>query len=367
MSSLQEQIKLAPEAREEARKWHAKLRSVHEFLSGAVDAVGGKDGVDAIVDAVEQSAPWTAIVLEASAESLPPVKFLLKLFEGMVNAQDPNALGHLACTLAFQRSVQQAVPEVLGSAPPRARAIRKCISAPTAHYDFSTFSLATATTHPFVQDARRALEPFGEALGFDRAWNIKLQREVQARFIPNLKGILSHGKTRDRFAPFRDIIELESEENTLRQALLEHADSQRWLFEERPVLDSERFSLSQVYVEPTCTLLRWEEIRRKEDRQDPFSDKLERHNLLDTVVDTLSNRSYRDILFIQGSAGSGKSTFTLRLCAALVKAGLTPIRVELKHLDARLDVPVEDALVRALEINSSSRFPDLRQFLPQGR
>jgi uncharacterized protein YjbI with pentapeptide repeats len=366
MNGLREQLRLGPEASDELRSHHDRLRGVHEFLQAVLDVAGGKEGLNAAVQALARVAPWAGMAVEAVAESLPPLKFLLKLFEGLTKIDDPNELGYLACTLAFQRAVQQAVPEVMGLAPPgRAITRREVLQGRSEQYDFADFSWEGAANHPFVTDATQALAIFGEGLGLDGHWNLRLQREVVARFLPNLAMLLSHGGTRERFAPFRDRLELGTGETVLRRALLDHADTQRWIFEERPVLGTEPFSLAEVYIEPRCTLLEWQEIARARARQDPFDQARGQLPLFMTVTDILADPEYEGPVIVQGPAGSGKSSFTLRLCTSFLQSGLLPLRIELKHLDARTDVRFMDKLARAFECNDLGRFPERRRFLPQ--
>ena len=195
MNALKEHLALKPRTRAELRQIHGHLKGVHEFLQDALEAVGGKEGIKQVTRAITEATPWAGVVLDAANESLPPIKFLLKLFEGLTKVEDPNALGLLACTLAFQQAVQQSVQEVLGLEPPRRGVVKKQLeAAPGATYDFTTFSWEAPFTHPFVKDASQALEAFGEGLGFEGPWNVLLQQEVHARFVVNLKSLLSHAR-----------------------------------------------------------------------------------------------------------------------------------------------------------------------------
>lgn len=93
--------------------------------------------------ALDKSAPWAGVVVEAIGESLPPVKFLLKLFEGLAKVDDPQELGSLAFTLAYQHAVQQALPEVIGMAAHTETEVRRALTAPpNRDCDFAQFSAA---------------------------------------------------------------------------------------------------------------------------------------------------------------------------------------------------------------------------------
>jgi hypothetical protein len=53
---------------------------------------------------------------------------------------------------------------------------------------------------------------------------------------------------------------------------------------------------------------------------------------------------------IQGVAGTGKSSFTLYLCTKLLEAGLWPIRIQIKRLNASPTLSIIDAITQAIEL-----------------
>lgn len=349
----------------------ARLKGVSEHLADLVEAAKDLD----VVNALAEASPWAEALGKSLSEALPPVRFVLKLLEELTKVEDPHELGYLAATLAYQRAVEQALPEVLRSETGkqiravdlkiRKNAVRELRAEATPdRYDFSHFSFATALSSQFIKDADLFLNISTRGLGFDESAFLTLQHEVRRRFVPNLKGILSHGSTRDRFAPFRDLMTLDTQEARASNALLEHADFQRWLFEEQPVLGREPFTLAQVYTETDCGVLRWEEIRTKSRRGEggetvnPFLENYGgRHPLVDTVLDLIANPGFSDAIVLQGIAGSGKSSLTLRLAWELVRKGLQPIRIELKYLDSRESAVIEEALPEAVHVTSQERDP----------
>lgn len=367
MGELAKLFPLRSGVKQELVRAHKKLRTISEFFEDVTNALS-EDHTRTIVDAVRGAAPWAGLVVDALGASIPPIKFLLKLSQGLVEEKDPQRLGLLACTLAYQRAVEQAVDLVPKIERPSPRVLKRAFPSPSVDsYRFDDFSLARAWEHSFCKDTKVSLEAFASGLGFASGSpeNIGLQRDVQSRFAANLRGILCHGDTRQRFAPFRELIEAGSHQVTLRNAIFDHAETQRWLFEEHSVLGTESFSLARVYVEPDATQLCWEDICRTGEPTDPFNPALSREPLLDVVSKALTDPAYNDALLIQGPAGSGKSSFTLRLCAELMGSGLTPVRIELKHLDPRPGRRLCETLPKALEINSPARNRSLPQFLSQ--
>ncbi len=235
--------------------------------------------------------------------------------------------------------------------------------------DFARFTFANALEHPFLTAADAMLTQYVEAIGYEPAEGRVLLSQVHLRFLGIFKTLLAHGDTRERFAPLTEAIRLGSGERQAAEALLEHADYQRWLFEEQPVFGKEPFALKHVYIDTECGELTWGVIRDgerdegdveegKQRRLDPFHENsAKRVPLLDTVLDKIGDPKFRDAIIVQGVAGAGKSSFTLRLCAELLRQGLRPIRVLLR--DLRFDRPVEEALAQAIRLGEEAYSPTM--------
>lgn len=188
-----------------------RLKGVHEMLADVVEATEEFD----ILEALKDASPWAEAVGNALGDALPPVRFVLKLFEELNKIEDPNELGYLAATLAYQQAVEQAwqamPPKVLAKAKAADPKLRKKALAdlraatPAETYVFSRFSFDEALKSPFIKDAERFLEMSARGLLDDEADYLNLQHGVRVRFVANLKGILSHGSTRERFTPFREL------------------------------------------------------------------------------------------------------------------------------------------------------------------
>jgi hypothetical protein len=343
------------------------IKTVNEFLSDAIKGFKDLDFVKAVGDAL----PWAGAVGEALAEAAPPIKFVVRLMEFISKEPDPDALAYLACTIAYQRSVEQAVSaigEPTGRKKPKGqdtikKVAEKIETIENKKYDFKRLTFGEALLHPFVKDADEILLACSEAVGYKEQRHRELQNEVHQRFVMNLKTLMSHGKTRQRFAPLAQRMTLGSEEYAATEALVQHAETQRWTFEEKPVFGKEPFSLAQVYVDIDCGVLRWGEIRdsnadvsdredaHRRERIDPFSERYGgRQSLARTILDFIADPKFGDAVVIQGVAGTGKSAFTLWLCAELVRRGLRPIRVMLR--DLRLDrvLPISEALAKAVRL-----------------
>ncbi len=120
--------------------------------------------------------------------------------------------------------------------------------------------------------------------------------------------------------------------------------------------------MKDVYVETECGALTWKQIRKPEEKAregsrnpqaeggcDPFSENYGgRQDLLQTVMDRIKEENFREAIVVQGIAGAGKSSFTLRLCAELWQQGFHPIRIRFKRL--QLGASLYEALNEAIEL-----------------
>jgi len=368
-----EVLSLKPKEKRSLGKFLGKIKGIDEFLAAAFEGLKHVDFVQALGDAL----PWAGAFTEALGEAVPPVKFLVKLFSKLTEEKDPSSLAYLACTLSYQRAVEQAVKAQGPPKGPRrdlAKQVKGDLSAEeaAAQLDFERFSFGDALEHPFVRLADSVLEGYLEAAGYTAEQQRTLVGDVHQRFVPTLKTLLSHGDTRERFLPLLERMRLGAREKASFEALIEHAEYQRWLFEEKLVFGKEPFSLAQVYVDTECGKLAWEEIRdggsegqgeaqgmRGKERVDPFSERWGgRQSLGETVLGLLGDPSFRDAIVVQGPAGAGKSAFTLWLCAELVRQGLRPIRVLLRDLRLDRARPISEALAQAVRLTEEAYLPE---------
>ena len=346
-----------------------RVKGVADFLAEVVKAGKNMEFSAAIAEAL----PWAGRVVESTgealAETLPPVRFLVKLFDGLTTERDPQLLGLLACTSAYQRALEQTVAGAGVLEPGQQQSISRFIETLeqrnlTEPVEFNRFSFGRALKHPFVKASDDLLQEAMTALGFHDRDVRRIIGGVHRRFVPNLKTILSHGDLKQKFQPFRDWLELGSGEVQADEALLAHAEYQRWQFEEAPLFGKEPFALQQVYIRTECGVLPWGKIRgegrtqratgeKEEKRRDPFSEKQGgRKYLMAEVMRLIGDKSFNEGIVIQGVAGSGKSAFTLALCARLVAEGLRPIRVLLR--DLRFDLNFMEAMAQAVRLTGEN-------------
>lgn len=324
------------------------VKSVTDFLSDAVDAF--KD--ISFVDAIEKSLPWS----KAVGEALPPVKFIAKIAEDLLKETDPEKLGLTACTLAYQNAVAIAFKQV-GNPTGERQSIKEAKAQlreleRLEEIDMGTFSIKAPQQHEFYTQATMCLQVAAINVGYTKSQIDSVTEIVQENFRHSLTTLLSDGKTKEKFEPFTEYLELGgADEKRARKMLAQHANYQRWLFEQAPVLRVSPFALKHVYIETDCGQLKWQEInelqRAHESRINPFNEEQGgRQPLLETVLDLIGSKTLTEAIIIQGVAGAGKSSFTLKLCDELLKRKLHPIRVRIKDLS--FDKHIKDALPKAV-------------------
>ncbi|MEY2502186.1 MAG: hypothetical protein QOI07_2520 [Verrucomicrobiota bacterium] len=356
---LRDKLGVSAAEKSDAGRTISKIKGLTTFFADAIDSL--KETT--LVEAIKEATPWWGgAVVGALAEATPVVKFAVGLFEKLTEEHDPYILGLLASTLAYQRSVENAIS--WAGSPDVAKKVDANLKSNIAaleldkDVDFKTFSFADALNHSFVKGADAIFQTYLKGVGYSETQQRLLITRVHRRFVGNLKAILSNGKLKKKFEPFIQLMQLQTEEERAYDAILSHVEFQRWQFQEAPVFGKEPFALGNVYIDTECGILRWQDIREgarrsetdaaaKEERFDPFREQFGgRHDLLTKVLELIGDKNFHDAIVVQGAAGSGKSSFTLKLCTALEREGLYPVRIRLRDLP--LDRHIADAIPRAL-------------------
>jgi uncharacterized protein YjbI with pentapeptide repeats len=319
------------------------LRSVTDFLSELLEGTKELPFKEKLAELL----PWAAKSGEIVSEVTPLTKVLVKLVEEITKEKDPEKLGLLACSLAYQRSAALALA-LQGEPTKRVpfeyslQTAKKQLKKLKTDVSLAGFSLDAPLAHPFIWQADDGLSLVVRSAGYaENEWR-QIQLHLHDQFRADLVEVLSHGESAACFEPFTTRLSL-GDNTSAYAALNAHIERQRWLFENQPVLNIEPFTLSDVYVDADCGKLQWKDFCHPEDLErsagakfDPFSEKFGgRHPLLETVLSYLRDPKFNDAIVIQGAPGGGKSSFTLRLANVLRREGLRPLRVRLKFLDLK--------------------------------
>jgi hypothetical protein len=337
-----------------------RLSSVGDFAADVIDNLSKSD----LVKAIGEAAPWMEPIGTAAAEAVPFVKVLTKTVEKLKPKASAEQLGLLACTMALQHSLQRAICEVgppaipipltdsLDDAKDKLATLRTADPTLLRH-----FSLHNPAANPFARQALEALRIPLWLAGYNDAELRRLEANIHQGFSEDLYSVLSAPETREKFAPFLQRAQLGSEADRAHALINAHAEKQRAAFSESRTIGVLQCPLSQLYVATDCGRLTWETIRgdgKRKPRVDAFAEANGgRQDLLATVLGYLRDADFKDAVVIQGSAGAGKSTFTLRLAVELLREGLVPIRIRINQL--RTDLPLLKAIHEVI-VNTSGLF-----------
>ncbi|MGK7886239.1 MAG: pentapeptide repeat-containing protein [Crocosphaera sp.] len=350
-----------------------ELKTVSEFLTEALN-FKENDLVKNIAQAIGKATPWAKDIAtnaplvqdfaEAAGAGVPLVAFFLKYAQLLMLERDPEKQGYNACTLAYNRAVEEVFlarsMELQDIKPYRNNKI--LTKKNPDEIDMIGFKLDNALSHDFIIHADQVFFEFAEVIQLENNLINQLSNSIKQSFIRNLRLLLVHPNTEKEFAAFRELIDLDNSQAERQKILDLHLYYQSWLFNEQKVFQQETFALNHIYLETECGVLKYSQIKPQEENKfnnyvdrednkkgkDPFSEKdSDRKDLLTTVIDFIGNPEFNEPIVIQGVAGSGKSSFTLRLVDELKEQGCFPIRILLKHLS--LKEPLEDAVPYALQ------------------
>jgi hypothetical protein len=308
------QLNLSPDERLHPPPVIGRLKTINEWASAAIDAV--KDNA-AFLDELKALSPWAGVVFAAAKDSFAAIKFVTRILDELTKIQEPEQLARLALTLSYQAAAEAAIAHA--GSPAEARILRTKLDDSVDDVDLLDLDPKRIDSHAFVQKADRILQHYLPQAGYSLDQVAGAIREIHATIQDQFASLLSHGKTKDKFEPLTRWLSLPSDQRLFRAALRRHAEYTSWLFRKAPVLQREPYALGDVCIEAECSKLTHAQLKaetKEKPRPNPFLEGEEnggRHKLLETVMGYISDPKFREPIVIQGSAGSGKSTFTLRL------------------------------------------------------
>jgi hypothetical protein len=335
-----------------------QVQPITEYLGTVADKL--KPGDSEWADVLLKHAPWLTVVAPPVGAGAALVGYAAKLFSHWTAQTEAYDIGKVALTLAYQAAARTAIGRHVHSVlvwratqgAERTAAERIRDLPPAEAVDLSTFALdETARLHPFVRRADAALLVLLRGADVPPDEETKIFNTLHDCFVEELRQLLNNKETSEQFDPFRQIIATGAPERRAQLALQLHAEYQRALYAERPLFKREPYALGHVYAETECGYLDWAEIRRG---APPFDEAHGgRRELLPFVLHLMEDEDFDDAIIIQGLAGAGKSSFTLRLCAELLARGFLPIRLQLKRL--KLGQSLYESLGAALEFEDKER------------
>lgn len=337
-----------------------KVKEVNQFL---VDTINHFDhSPSALVFA--QALPWVKDKPPATSHPFARIDLIANFYRDITLGSDPLEVGLAACTTALQRALAEAlaafgIPRDGWGTGGANDFIRKIIP-PTPNpvpADLSDFSWGNCHAHPFLKNTLSKLEVMLFAMGCYDFEKDQISADVALRFPIYLRIILTHPSLAERFKPFSDLVNSNDPGTPQRLTLQQHAELMCRIFIDKPLFDQEAFALEQIYVQPECGFLTWEQIQPDEEANaeikalDPFVEANGgRHDAETKLLELIADPDYRDAIVVQGSSGSGKTALSLGLCRRLLVRGLRPIVIDMRELDCDPNTALTDALTAAVHV-----------------
>ena len=382
MSWLTKYLGVSAKSNDQLEEGVEEVKTVTEFLGDVAEKIPDLAETaadiserlpDLLSDAIEASTPWLTAGADAIGEALPPIKAILSLAKFLTRETNPYALGLLACSLAYQSALSDSAKEISAAPqrrvrmgrPAKLRMARADLGEPEKPEAFAGFQLNSALSHPLVLRADKAIYAVSEAAGYPEDLQRHLIEGVHVQFAETFRAIISDGKVKEKFDPLFRLMEISGNEVATYSIIRRHIDYQIWRFTKAPALGNEgdlsvRCSLQTIFEPLDCGVLTWGAIRHAQSsgssaaqRVNPFSKSFGgRTALLAKVIELIGDRELDDAIIIQGTAGAGKSAFTLHLCAELRSRFLRPIKIRMRDLSLDPRVSLLDDVSLALVQNS---------------
>ncbi|MDJ0511645.1 MAG: hypothetical protein QNJ64_20695 [Crocosphaera sp.] len=191
-------------------------------------------GIIYAVNAVKEITPWVAESVGTVSPAFPVFNVLVKFIPELIKEKDPLKQGYYACTLAYSRAVEQ----VFKKAQER-KELNEISFTPTkeildtdnpTNIDMFGFTLEDALSHPFINHADTVLKKVTDVIGIDATLTSRLIKDIHWSFLRQLRLLLIHPQTAEKFEAFRNLIALDNSQFKLQKVLCSHGYYQSWLY-----------------------------------------------------------------------------------------------------------------------------------------
>ncbi len=339
------------------------FKNINKWFSDTCSAFKGTE----LVEALKVTLPWAENIVDAAGESFAVAKFVCKIFENYTKITDTFELAYLACVETYKGSLIEAI-KIIGE--PKDKNISKLQLQDINENeinpeDFEDFDFSSSINNTFISKYEKNCEKFLKACGYNEEQIFKILRKVRERYNINFNKLLAENPK--NFQAVINHLELgkKDEEIKARKDLENYAYLNNYFFTSESVFFENNYSLSDIYEQVECGCLSWKEICNRQNRDDlgynrpkkaldVFDEETGGRELINKIVSELIDGDYNEPIVIQGPAGSGKSSFTLWLNNKLMEEGLTPIRIQFKHIDFNGDFDLYSELHNAVKTATAS-------------
>lgn len=310
-----------------------KYKSIISFFSEIINICKGKNFIDMLNCIKPYFGDIAKDVSESAEEAFGIAKFIISLWDKIGEIKDEREMGYFICTSAYQNAFAKALNDI--TLTPEININENKISElqkfwqkkDDYQFELETFDFAYPLSHSSILYMDEITMKFLTGIGIKVPLARKIIGEIHLNFLSSLREILVDASVKKKFGKFISLVEGKTDLEKAQMALKEYGYYQKWLFDEKKLFDEKDFSLNDVYVNSDCFDLTKDYYLNYDSYRNVKPD------LGNKVLSYITNPNFNAPIIIEGTAGSGKSSFTLKLCKDLIEHGLRPIRIPFKCID----------------------------------
>lgn len=304
-----------------------KYSNISNFFIEALDICSGKNFVDILNNLIPNVGKIVGEVADSTGEAFGIVKFALSIIQKVGSIKETKDIGYLLCNLAYQKALKKTVEESYDKfnftlEKEDVQKLQNTLRLMKKYdFDLKSFDFDSVLSHSFIIHADAVTSTFLLDIGVNQYETRRIINDTHSNYFSCFRELLASHRNKAQFSDFIESIKNKKDEEKARILLKEHADYQKWLFEEKPLFEEKEFSLNDIYVQMKCNNI------------NPSSSIEWDADLGHKVFSYIENDEFNQPIIIEGTAGSGKSSFTLWLCAELIERGYRPIRIPFKLIE----------------------------------
>lgn len=303
-----------------------KYSNISNFFIEALDLCSDKSFANVLNSLIPTVGNVVGEVADSAGEAFGIAKFAISIFSKIGNIKDSKKIGYLLCNLAYQKAFKMTIESYdkfnLTIEKENIQKLQNTLrSVKEYDFDLKSFDFDSVLSHSFILHADSVTSTFLLDIGADQYQTRMIINDIHLNYFSCFRELLASHRDKTQFSNFIESIKNKKDEEKARILLKEHADYQKWLFKEKPLFEEKDFSLSDIYVRMKCSNIN-------------SSSALEKDiDLGRKVFSYIENDEFNQPIIIEGTAGSGKSSFTLWLCTELINRGYRPIRIPFKLIE----------------------------------
>lgn len=309
-----------------------KYLKITDFFQSIISVAQGKT----LLSIISNSTAATNLfknLFDSAGEAFSIVKFVLVLISKYTNFKDKNLQCLLLCTLAYEYALLKTIkdnPDIIINIDENkiSKFKSSLLRKNEISIDIDTFDFQCALSSSFIKEADKMTQDFFNSININEQEQRVLINSIHTNFLKGLCELKSDSSINIKFNALFKYLEAKPSLLKSKVLLLEYANYQRWVFKEKKLFNEKEFSLSDIYVALRC----YENIfeNGKEIYNSKYTNCIT--DIAKKILHYIKHEDFNSFIAINGTAGAGKSSFTLSFCDKLLEHGFIPIRIPFKHI-----------------------------------